>query len=65
MSNETPATHLARIKVQHPNWRITSGFEGGYLAVIPEKSKRIWAATLGQLEAKLNETDSPRNHTQS
>jgi hypothetical protein len=59
MSSETPAAHLARIKVTYQGWRIEQSATGsGYTA--HRRGERaapnfISAPTLGELEALLVE----------
>jgi hypothetical protein len=68
MSNsETPASHLARVRVQHPGWRIghrdvepASG-PGASFYVATRPGERIQARTVGELEAALIAAESRRD----
>ena len=53
MSSEQPSEHLARIKRMFPLWSIRHVTEGhGWTAHRPGY-RRVWAATLPDLEARL------------
>jgi len=58
MSSETPAAHLARLKVSYPAWSIWKGAAtGSYWAAPPPghpHGELICAPTPGELEAKLS-----------
>ena len=61
--SDTPAARLARIKVQHPAWRIYR-VDGGYMATrgtpgSPEE-ETVTAASPAQLECELPAADPPR-----
>jgi hypothetical protein len=58
VSGETPATHLARLKVQHSSWSIRHVSEG-YGFTAHRGGERLWSQTLGGLEAKLNAAGAP------
>ena len=57
MSAETPAAHLARLKVSHPRWRIDRSGPGAlartFIAVERSTGRRIVTKTLGELEGRL------------
>jgi hypothetical protein len=57
--SEQPGERLARIKREHPLWSIRHVSEGfGFTA-----HRRIWAATLSDLKARLRDADhGPRMH---
>ena len=53
MSSEQPSEHLARIKRMFPLWSIRPVSQGhGWTAHRPGY-RRVWAATLPDLEARL------------
>jgi len=60
--SEQPSERLARIKREHPLWSIRHGSEGsGFTA--HREARRIWAAPLSDLEARLRDADhGPRVH---
>ncbi len=60
--SEQPGERLARIKREHPLWSIRHVTEGsGFTAHL--RGRRIWAATLTDLEARLRDADQgPRVH---
>ncbi len=60
--SEQPSERLARIKREHPLWSIRHVSEGfGFTAHCGDR--RIWAATLSDLEARLRDADyGPRMH---
>jgi hypothetical protein len=49
---ETPAKHLARIKVAHPAWSIRHVSEGYGFTAHRDGYDHVWAMTLADLEAK-------------
>lgn len=59
MSSETPAAHLARLKVTYQGWRIEGSATGnGYTAHCRQERAApnfLSAPTLGELEAVLME----------
>jgi hypothetical protein len=60
--SETPATHLARLKTQHPSWSIRHVSEG-YGFTAHRGGEYVWDQTLPGLEAKLNAAGSGRSMT--
>jgi hypothetical protein len=62
MSRETPAAHLARLKVTYQGWRIERSATGtGYTAHCRQERAApnfIYAPTLGELEAALMDSKS-------
>jgi hypothetical protein len=62
--SHTPAAHLARLKVEHPNWTISTapGRLDGWVAEKPDGkggAESIYAEHLARLEIELTEADSP------
>jgi hypothetical protein len=59
MSSETEATHLARLKVTYPFWRISrtspDAVQRGFIAVETATGRRILTATVGEMETRLLE----------
>jgi len=54
VSSEQPAEHLARIKRLHPLWSVQHVSKGfGWTA--HRGGRRLWAATLADLERQLRE----------
>jgi hypothetical protein len=51
-ATETPAAHLARLKVQRPGWQI-GRTPDGFVAVDRATGKRITAATVSELDGAL------------
>lgn len=64
MSNETPASHLARLKVEFQSWRFWRGTHADeFWAAPPADSPHqelISAPTVGELETKVREIESWR-----
>ena len=60
--SEQPSERLARIKREHPLWSIRHVSQGfGFTA--HGGDRRIWAATLSDLEARLRDADYGRECT--
>jgi hypothetical protein len=64
VSSETPAAHLARLKVSYPQWRIWRGEQTNeYWAAPPpghDRQALVDAPDLPALEAKISEIE--RHH---
>lgn len=66
MSRETPATHLARLKVTYQSRTLRAVEPGkgtGYTAQLGDASgglASIYAATVGELESRLADEDTRR-----
>jgi hypothetical protein len=59
---ELPAKHLARLKVEHPLWRIRHVCEGfGFEAT--RGDWRVWAGTVTGLEMQLRDRDGTGRRT--
>jgi hypothetical protein len=57
VSSETPAAHLARLKVTYRGWRIERDGER-IVAVERGTGGRITAATTGELDSRLAEAEA-------
>jgi hypothetical protein len=60
MSSETPAAHVARLKVTHQAWRIARDGHGAVAVHRENRSRRLAASTLAALEACLIEAGADR-----
>jgi hypothetical protein len=59
----TPAAHLARLKVQFAGWSIHAIEPGKGTGYTAQRGRlRLYAVTLGELEAALAETDRLAAH---
>jgi hypothetical protein len=63
VSSETPAAHLARLKVTYQGWRIVR--DGGRLTAVERATgHRLNAATPGELENRLADAETRRAQPQ-
>ena len=66
MSSESAGKHLARLKVQHPRWRLWAGGETGeYWGAPPAdylNQRLVSAADPVGLETKITDADAEARH---
>jgi hypothetical protein len=60
VSSETPAAHLARLKVTYQSWALRAVEPTGYAAHRRDGRRSIHAATLGELENRLADEETRR-----
>ena len=64
MSNETPAAHLARLKVQFPDWSFWKGQATGHFWATPPPDAPVQellsARTVPELEVLVRDAESWR-----